>query len=88
MDGALVTVALVLLLFIGLGGRLLPTWMFLNSLQLIVHLPLISTSMPSNLHFFLIKYLYFIRMSAESIDLQIEVWERESGLADYNLAQS
>lgn len=86
MDGALVTVALVLLLFIGLGGRLLPTWMFLNSIQLIVHLPLLSTSMPSNLHFFLVKYLNFIRMNAESIDRYIEVLERESGLADYDLA--
>ena len=68
MDGALITVAGVLILFIGLGGRLLPTWMFLNSLQLIVHLPLLSKSMPSNLHFFLFKYLNFIRMKAEVID--------------------
>ena len=68
MDGALITVGCLLLIFIGLGGRLLPTWMFLNSLQLIVHLPLLSTSMPSNLHFFLVKYLNFIRMKADVID--------------------
>ena len=85
MDAALITVAFVLILFIGLGGRLLPTWMFLNSLQLIVHLPLISSIMPSNLHFFLIKYLNFIRMRADSINEQVEVWEREAGLSSFDL---
>ena len=88
MDGALVTVAFIVILFIGFGGRLLPTWMFLNSLQLIVHLPLLSTIMPSNLHFFLVKYLNFIRLNADSISLEIEVLERESGLTGFDLQQS
>lgn len=79
------TVAFIFILFIGLGGSLLPTWMFLNSLQLIVHLPLVATLMPSNLHMFLLKYLSFMRLKTESTDRQTEIWQRESGISGFDL---
>ena len=52
-----------LLLFVGFGGRLLPTWMFLNSLQLFVHLPLLETYLPANLSSMLAYYLGYIRLN-------------------------
>lgn len=42
-------------------GSLLPTWMFVNSLSLLAHLPLLNTDMPGNVHFFLNDYLDKVR---------------------------
>jgi len=42
-------------------GSLLPTWMFVNALQLIAHLPLLNSNMPANAHYFLRKYLDIVR---------------------------
>jgi hypothetical protein len=42
MSGIIGASMVSLILFVGMGGRLLPTWMFLNSLQLIVHVPLLD----------------------------------------------
>ena len=42
-------------------GSLLPTWMFINSLQLLAHLPLLNSSMPANSQVFLNKYLNWVR---------------------------
>ena len=53
---------LVCLLPICLLGNSLPTWMFLNSLQLIATLPLLNTLIPENLHQFLSKYLDLMRL--------------------------
>ena len=74
-----------MLLLLGLSGHLLPTWMFLNSLQLIVHAPMLATNMPANLHHFLVDYLSLIRLDSKKISSQVEIWERELGLANYKL---
>ena len=74
VDIVMFAVFLSLLFFLGINARLLPTWMFLNSMQLIVHAVLLSTSMPSNLHYFLWHYLNLIRMNPKSLDLKMEVW--------------
>ena len=42
-------------------GSLLPTWMFINALQLLAHLPLLNSNMPANAHYFLNKYLEKVR---------------------------
>ena len=42
-------------------GSLLPTWMFINALQLLAHLPLLNSNMPANAHYFLSKYLDRVR---------------------------
>ena len=62
VSGVLSTVLVVVTLFVGIGGRMLPVWMFLNSLQLVAHLPLVATDMPANLHYILIKHLDLVRL--------------------------
>ena len=60
----------LLLIFIGVFtlllvlscGPLLPVWMFINSMQLIVHVPLIRAKLPGNSHFFLLDHLNILRM--------------------------
>ena len=42
--------------------------------------------MPSNLHYFLAHYLNLIRLNPESLDLEMELWQRESGFIDYQLS--
>ena len=44
-------------------GKSLAIWMFLNTLQLVAHLPLLNTVMPANLHQFLRKYLDMVRLN-------------------------
>lgn len=51
---------LMILPFASLGS-LLPTWMFINALQLLAHLPLLNSNMPANAHYFLNKYLDIVR---------------------------
>ena len=61
------------LFFIGIAGNLLPTWIFLNSMQLLVHIPLLSgTSMPANLHLFYKLYLDILRPNLVSINEDID----------------
>ena len=44
------------------GGRLLPTWMFLNSMQLILHVIMIKSDMPSNAQLFFLDFLDKLRL--------------------------
>ena len=57
INTALIATFIPVLVLVGLGGRLLPTWMFFNSLQLIVHTPLLPAHLPANIHYLLTKYL-------------------------------
>ena len=68
----IVMAIVVLLLFC--GGRLIPTWMFLNSLSLIAHLPLLAVLMPSNLHYFLWKWLHVFQLHNYGMNLNFEIW--------------
>ena len=43
------------------AGSLLPTWMFINSLQIIAHMVLLKTLMTGNAHYFLLKFLDWLR---------------------------
>ena len=64
MFGIPISILLVLTLLFSLcGGRQLPTWMFINSMQLIFHLSLIKTDLPAVAQFFLIKYLNWLRFN-------------------------
>ena len=74
-----------LLLLLGVGGRLLPTWMFLNSMQLIVHTPMLATYVPANLHYFLVKYLSIFRLNSKQINDLVKNWQLENGLFNYQL---
>ena len=46
-------------------GPLLPTWMFLNSMQLIFHVPLIKSDLPSHAFYFMIEYLDKLRLHSD-----------------------
>lgn len=72
-------------LFIGMGARLLPTWMFINSLQLIAHTPLLAANMPSNLNYFLVQILGVARLNSKHLDEVIESQERQDGISNYKL---
>lgn len=76
----------LLLILLGINANLLPTWMFINSMQLIMHTALLTTNMPSNLHFFLFHYLNILRLNPEALDLSVEAKLSESGLIDYELS--
>ena len=65
----------LLFLLIGAGGRLLPTWMFVNSLQLFVHTPLLASYMPSGLAYFLKHYLGIERFYSRDLSFSIEPWQ-------------
>ena len=55
-------IAVIFVILLALcAGTLLPFWMFLNSLQLIAHLPMIRSNLPSQANYFLLKYLSLVR---------------------------
>lgn len=45
-----------------ISGKLLPTWIFVNSMQLIFYLVLIKTDLPSYVHFFMLDFLDSLRL--------------------------
>ena len=60
----------VLIFFLVLScGPLLPVWMFLNSLQLLVHVPLIRTNLPGNFNYYLLDYLNILRLQTTSFNV-------------------
>ena len=87
-NGLMLTILLVLMIFIGLSGRLLPIWMFLNTMQLIVHTPLLATFMPPKINYFLLQLLAKVRVHSEEASISYELWQRERGLYSYDLVQS
>ena len=61
-------IAFLLLLLVLTCGPLLPFWMFLNSMQLMVHVPLIHTNIPGNAHYFFLDYLNILRLHSFSLN--------------------
>lgn len=53
--------SLIMMLPVITAGSLLPTWMFINALQIIAHTTLLNTLMPANAHYFLKKYMDWLR---------------------------
>ena len=49
-------------------GPLLPIWMFINSLQLIVHIPLINVLLPAKANLFLLEHLMIVRLHISSLN--------------------
>lgn len=67
---------LPMMLILGFGGRLLPTWMFLNSLQLLAHLPMLDAHVPANLHYYLVYYLSLIRLNSKKVGYSVGAWQK------------
>ena len=55
-----------------MAGSLLPTWMFINSLQIIAHMVLLKTLMPGTSHYFLLKLLNWLRWYDEDFIESLE----------------
>ena len=53
---------MIFLLLALFSGPLLSIWMFINSLQLIVHIPLISVYLPATSNLFLLELLSYVRL--------------------------
>lgn len=69
------------------GGRLLPTWMFLNSMQLILHLILIRTDIPSHAHLFMFDMLNKLRLKSDWTDELATETIGDPAQSDYEVAQ-
>jgi hypothetical protein len=66
---SLICIAIIVSLFLAIfQGSLISTWIFINSLQLIAHVPLIAKNMPANANYFFLNLLSIVRLSLESIN--------------------
>jgi len=84
---ALIYIAIAISFFLAIfKGSLLSTWMMINSLQLIAHLPLISVRLPANAHYFLLNFLGLVRLNFESINASID--SLSDRLSEYELIAS
>ena len=64
-----IIIALILALLVGLcGGPLLPFWMFINSLQLVIHTVFVRSDMPSLATKFLQDYFVILGYKSESFN--------------------
>lgn len=59
---------IVILLVALCMGPLLPIWMFFNSLQLIVHIPMIRVNLPATANLFLLDFLSGVRLHVGVLD--------------------
>ena len=75
------TISVVLALF---QGSLLTMWVFINSLQLIAHIPLVAISMPANAHYFLLNFLNLVRLNITALNKQLDTLDGE--MTDYELS--
>ena len=70
------------------GNRLLPVWMFINSISLITHVTLIPSNISGHAHVFLTKHLDIIRMNfgvldtrqSQQLDAQLVLSKDEASL--------
>ena len=53
-------------------GSLVATWIFINTMQLIAHLPLITTKLPANANYFLLKFLSTVRLDFIGLNSRVE----------------
>lgn len=66
-----VSLAITFLLAI-FQGSLVTTWIFVNSLQLIAHVPLISARLPPNAHYFLLNFLGLTRLNFQAFNEAVD----------------
>ena len=85
MNGSIKTlliVTLVMILPVIAVGSLLPTWIFINSLQIIAHMVLLKTLMPANAYYFLSTYFDLLRCYNKDL---FDFIERKFDTRSYNL---
>lgn len=70
---ALILIATVISITLAVfQGSLVSTWMLINTLQLIAHVPLIANRLPSNAHYFLLNFLSVVRLNVELVNSQLD----------------
>ena len=84
-NSGMVAVGVIFFLILICAGPLLPTWMFLNSIQLIFHLPLIKSDMPSHAFFFMTDYLNKLRLNFDWTEKLAEEWMGNPSKQDYEI---
>jgi len=84
---ALILTAVTISLFLAVfQGSLVSTWMLINSLQLIAHVPLIAIKLPANAHYFLLNFLSLARVNFEFFNSQIDTVSQQ--VSENELLQS
>mmetsp|Transcript_18024 Transcript_18024/g.22571 ORF Transcript_18024/g.22571 Transcript_18024/m.22571 type:complete len:275 (-) Transcript_18024:1061-1885(-) len=78
--GVSVTLSFILAFF---RGSLLSTWLSINTVQLVVHVPMIASSLPANAHYFMLNLLSIVRMSLDSFNSTVN--ELTDKLEEYEL---
>jgi hypothetical protein len=83
---SLICIGLAASLFLAIfQGSLISTWMFINSMQLIAHVPLISSKLPANAHYFFLNFIGLVRFNLETINSSLDTIS--SKLHDYQLVE-
>lgn len=67
-----IALACLFALLAAMYGPLLSFWMFINSLQLILHLPLINVYLPATANFFMLRYLLLFRLHIAGLNNALE----------------
>lgn len=80
---AVTVISTIFLFLLFSGGPLLPFWMFLNSISLIAHLPLLKTDLPSLANHFLVETLNTIRLHLNSVKLWLNTTFKGSIETEY-----
>ena len=75
----MVVVGVIFFLILISAGPLLPIWMFLNSLQLIFHVPLIKSDMPAHAFYFMTDYLNKLRLNFDWTKKLTDEWMGNPG---------
>ena len=78
-----------MIFFFCIIGAQLPTWMFINSLCLIVHTTLLNSLMPPSVFYTFKKYLNLVRLNwpdlNEDIEENYDVFDYENGHGFYSI---
>jgi len=79
---SMICIGLAISVFLAIfEGSLISTWIFINSMQLIAHVPLISSKLPANAHYFFLNFMGLVRFNLETINSSLDTVS--SKLLDY-----
>ena len=82
--GIALSITFVLALFF--RGSLMTTWLCINSVQLLSHVPLISSSLPANAHYFFLNLLSIMRLNFDSFNSSVD--DIAAKLEEYELIKN
>lgn len=78
----LLSISLLLALF---QGSLVASWMLINTLQLIAHMPLLSDKLPANANYFFLNFLSILRLNLDWLAASLDTVE--SKLLEYSMVE-